>query len=129
MNTRPGVLSALVLCGMLAGAATFAADKIDRRGCPAEAASSPRGGCAMPMHGRAHGRWGADYTPGWMLMTPQERKSFAEKMHAAGSREECLALVEQQRAEIETRAKATGQRVPHRPRRMACNGFPGPAPQ
>ena len=123
MNYNIAVLTALMLCSGLA----FAQVSPKKPGCAAGAASAPVKDCMedsqMGMSKHAHGRWGAGYTPGWMLMTPAERKSFIQKMHAVKTMDECKALVDAQTQEVETPAKATGQHVPRKPRHAACGAF------
>ena len=121
----------LLLCSTLAMAETGDGMKGMMKDCDkGAAASAPMGECAMPMHKRKQtsprGHSGKDYTPGWMLMTPNERQDFVQKMHDAKTRAECLALVDQQRTEVDARAKAAGQQLPGKPRRAACSSFPHP---
>jgi hypothetical protein len=80
-------------------------------------ASAPGGG-----HGRMMGRWGADVTPGWAMMTPEERQAHQDRMAGAKTREECVAEMERHRAQMQERAKARGTTMPT-PRRDACSGW------
>jgi hypothetical protein len=129
MNSHIVLLVALVIGSGVgsAGAAT------DPPPCVRGAASAPAADCPhAPMHqqrqGRQHGhaRWGANYTPGWMLMTPAERTDFAAKMRGANTYDECQTLMVEHHREIETRAKAANQQLPPMPRRNACAGFSQP---
>jgi hypothetical protein len=70
-------------------------------------------GCAQPMPGhRMAGmqgmEMGADNTPGWAMMSPQERDEHHRKMMAAKSPAECRAQAEQHHREMAERAKARG---------------------
>jgi hypothetical protein len=75
-------------------------------------------GCAQPLHG-PHGdgqrmagmhaiQIGPDNTPGWTMMTPQEREEHQRKMMAARSPAECQAMAEQHQREMAGRAKGSG---------------------
>jgi hypothetical protein len=59
-------------------------------------------------------------TPGYRLMTPEERASHQQKMRAFTNRDECQAYMAEHHAEMATRAKAKGMSVPA-PRGGACN--------
>lgn len=107
---------------------------------PGPGASAPRGGPGMmggpmggPMGGRGGpaasaprgpgmmgGRWGSQYTPGWSMMTPQERTEHQEKMRSMTNRDECRAYMEQHHQQMMERAKEKGLNVPARPRRDGC---------
>lgn len=82
------------------------------------AASSPRGG----MMGRG-GRYGADYTPGWSMMTPEERNAHRDAMLAQKDYAECRTLMEQHHQQMAERAKAQGWAMPARPRHDGCAGL------
>lgn len=89
----------------------------------ADAASTPRGagagwGQPGPRGGR-RGQAGPDFTPGWTLMTPQEREQHRTAMAQTKSYEECVAVMTQQRQQLAERAQAKGVAVPT-PRRDAC---------
>jgi hypothetical protein len=86
------------------------------------AASAPsRGGPPAGM-GRHHpgGQAGADVTPGWSLMTPQEREEHRERMRSMQSHEECQAAMEQHRTRMAERARERGAKPPAMLRRDAC---------
>lgn len=85
------------------------------------AASAPGMGAGG---GRGAMRWGPDNTPGWSLMTPQERTQHREKMMAMKTREECNAYVAQHRGEMAARAQERGVKVPAMPRRDPCARLP-----
>jgi hypothetical protein len=50
-----------------------------------------------------------DNTPGWSLMTPEERTAHRDKMMAAKTYEECKAAQEEHHKQMEARAKEKGQ--------------------
>jgi len=83
------------------------------------AASAPGMGPGRGMMGR----WGGDYTPGWSLMTPQERAEHQERMRSAKSYEECKAIRDQHREQMAARAKERGGKPLAQPRRDACAGL------
>lgn len=82
-------------------------------------ASAPGGGMGP---GHMMGRWGPDHTPGWSLMTEQERLQHQERLRAAKTADECRAEMERHRAQMAERAKERGQTLPT-PRRDACAGW------
>ncbi len=61
-----------------------------------------------------------DNTPGWSLMTPEERTAHRDKMLAAKSYEECQAVQEEHHRQMAARAKEQGKTLPG-PRRNACD--------
>jgi hypothetical protein len=85
---------------------------------PGPAASAPRMGMGMGM-----GRWGSDFTPGWSLMTPQERNEHRERMRNAKTYDECKAAQQQHHEQMAARAKERGGKPLAQPRRDACAGM------
>jgi hypothetical protein len=69
------------------------------------------------------GRWGTDYTPGWSIMTADERQEHQQRMHSMTSHEECKAYMDQHHQQMAARAKDKGVTVPAEPRRDACAGL------
>lgn len=69
------------------------------------------------------GRWGADTTPGWSMMTPAERTEHQERMRSAKTYEECKTVMEQHREQMAARAKEKGGKALRTPRRDACAGL------
>ncbi|MDT3736518.1 MAG: hypothetical protein ROZ00_09850 [Denitratisoma sp.] len=61
-----------------------------------------------------------DNTPGWSLMTPEERTAHREKMLAAKTPEECKAVQEEHHQQMAARAKEKGQTL-RGPRQNACD--------
>lgn len=94
-------------------------------------ASAPGMGMGMGMGpGGGHGmaRWGSDYTPGWTMMDPQERKEHQERMHAMKTFEECKAYHDQHHEQMAARAKERGGKALARPRHDPCWGMKKAAP-
>ena len=60
-----------------------------------------------------------DNTPGWSLMTPEERTAHHNAMMSAKTYEECKAAQEAQHKQMEARAKEKGATLPA-PRQNAC---------
>lgn len=58
-------------------------------------------------------------TPGWSLMTPEERTAHHNAMMSAKTYEECKAAQEAQHKQMEARAKEQGKTLPA-PRQNAC---------
>jgi len=123
--TMWAAVAAMVLMAGTAGA----------QGGPATAASAanaPRMGPMGPGIGAGTGpgmgrgpsaRWGANYTPGWAMMSPQEREQHRAQMLGAKTRDECLALMDAHHKEMVERAKQQGRTLPAKPRRDACAAF------
>lgn len=65
-------------------------------------------------------RFQQDNTPGWTLMTPEERGEFQSRMWAAKTYDECKAIQAEHRASLEARAKDKGVTL-NVPRRNACD--------
>ncbi len=76
-----------------------------------------------PGAGRGPGaRWGTDFTPGWSLMTPQERAEHQNRMREMKTYQECEAFMRQHREQMAERAKAQGKSLPPM-NRDACEGL------
>ncbi|WP_164963534.1 hypothetical protein [Rubrivivax sp. JA1026] len=123
---------------VFAAAALAAAAVCAQTPAPAAPASAPAagigpgmgpgmGGGMGPVGGRGPGagRWGPGVTPGWALMTPEERAAHQTKMRSMTTRADCRAYVEQHHADMAARAKERGVAVPAMPRRDPCAGLPG----
>lgn len=66
-------------------------------------------------------RFNADTTPGWSLMTKEERDSHRQGMLAVKTYDECKAYQEAHHKQMAERAKATGSTIPDAPRRNMCD--------
>lgn len=121
---------------VFAAAALAAAAAFAQTPAPAGAASAPVQGAGPGMGGamgggmglgagRGAARWGQGVTPGWALMTPEERTAHQAKMRSTTTHADCRAYVEQHHAEMAARAKERGVAVPAMPRRDPCAGLPG----
>ena len=94
---------------------------------PGPGASGPGMGMGMGqgMQG-GHGpgaRAGANYTPGWSMMTPAERSEHMAHMGAIKSQDECKAYVLKHHDEMTARAKEKGAKPLAAPRRDPCAGL------
>jgi hypothetical protein len=86
-------------------------------------ASAPGMGMGPGM-GRGRGaQYGPDYSPGWSLMTPEERSQHQAKVRSMTSYDECKAYMAQQHEQMAARAKAQGTQMPAQPRRDGCAGL------
>lgn len=65
-------------------------------------------------------RFNQDNTPGWSLMTPEERTAHREKMMSAKTYEDCKAAQAEHHKQMEARAKEKGATLPA-PRQNACD--------
>ena len=63
-----------------------------------------------------------DNTPGWSLMTPEERTAHHDRMMAAKTYDDCKAAQAEQHKQMEDRAKAQGKTLPG-PRQNACDNM------
>ncbi|WP_200229369.1 hypothetical protein [Rubrivivax gelatinosus] len=134
----PTIRSSLVLAAaVLLATASFA----QNAPAPASAAASAAAPAAAPGMGMGPGggrgpgagmgpgsgraRAGQGVTPGWALMTPEERTAHQAKMRAMTTRADCRAYVEQHHADMGARAQERGVAVPAMPRRDPCAGLPG----
>jgi hypothetical protein len=87
----------------------------------AAGASAPAGGCGGPGRPGPRGRWGADDTPGWSLMTPEERR----RMAGMQTYPDCKAYMDQHHADMVARAKERGAAMPAQPWHDPCAYLPG----
>ncbi len=67
-------------------------------------------------------RFNKDNTPGWSLMTPEERAAHHDRMMSAKTPEECKAIQEEQHKQMEERAKAQGKAL-RGTRQNACDNM------
>jgi hypothetical protein len=65
-------------------------------------------------------RFDADTTPGWSLMTPEERDAHRAKMMGMQSYDECQAYRDEHHRRMEARAKEKGVALPPGPRQDMC---------
>lgn len=86
---------------------------------PGPGASAPgvgmRGG--GPMHGW---RMNKGNTPGWSMMSPEERAEHRNKMMGMKSYEECRAYMDQHHATMVERAKSKGRTPPTHAQHDPC---------
>lgn len=88
------------------------------------AASAPGMGKGMgPGGGRGAARSGSDYTPGWALMSQQERNDHRDRMRSMKSYEECKSSQDQHHEQMAARAKERGGKALAMPRRDACGSL------
>jgi hypothetical protein len=69
-------------------------------------------------------RAGADNTPGWSLMSRQERLEHRNRMRAMNTEDECRVYQGQHHGQMATRAKEKGITALPGPRRDPCAGLP-----
>lgn len=62
-------------------------------------------------------------SPGYALMTPEERATHQSRLRSFQSREECLAYLQDHHAQMGERAKAQGKTLPA-PRMRLCDRLP-----
>ncbi|MDD2925090.1 hypothetical protein [Rhodoferax sp.] len=67
-------------------------------------------------------RFDKNNTPGWSLMTAEERRAFQTKMHAVKTYEECKLLQTEHHTAMEARAKEKGVTLPT-PRQNGCDNM------
>ena len=64
--------------------------------------------------------WNSDNTPGWSLMTPEEREAHQQHMAGLKNREECQAYIAEHHDRMMERAKEQGRKGLSKPRRDPC---------
>jgi Spy/CpxP family protein refolding chaperone len=101
---RPIPLAALAAVFLASIAAAQTAD------APAPAASA-----SHPV------RVGSEYTPGWDMMTAEERDAVRQRMIAAPTKAECRRLRDEQLETAARRANARGMKNVPSPRYDACD--------
>ncbi len=85
------------------------------------ALAQPAGPGPGPGPGKGPGaRWGADVTPGWAMMTSEERKVHQEKMAGFKDPGECNSYLAEHHKMMESRAKQQGKALPGRYPGRAC---------
>ena len=68
-------------------------------------------------------RFGEGVTPGWKLMSPEERREHQERMRAMQDPAECEAYMTEHHRLMESRAKERNQALPWKGPRPFCD-FP-----
>lgn len=66
---------------------------------------------------------GSRYTPGWSLMSLEERKEHRERVRFIKSYAECESYLAQQHDKMAARAREKGGKPLAQPRRDACKGL------
>ena len=88
---------------------------------PARAQTGGHGmGPAAAQKAAPAARHGSDYTPGWSMMSKQERDEHRKRLQEMKTYEECQAYLEQHRTQMEARAKEQGRKALAQARRDAC---------
>lgn len=97
-------LTATVLAATLFAASAFAQ-------------MGPGGG--MGPGGKGRFGWNQDHTPGWTLMSPEERTAWQSQMSTVKTYQECKATQDAHRQVMEERAKEKGLKF-NPPRQNGC---------
>lgn len=84
-----------------------------------ESAKSPEPAASSP----PIARWGSDTTPGWSMMTEQERVAHRDRMRSMSNVEECRNFHEKHHEQMMARAKERGAKPPAKPLRDPCLGL------
>lgn len=122
---------ALVLAGLLLAGSTWAQANPETapgpgagRGMGPGAGMGP-GHCmqADPAQPNCGWRMTRRNSPGYGLMSPEERATHQSRLRSFNSREECLAYLQDHHAQMGERAKAKGQALPP-PRMRLCDRLP-----
>jgi len=66
-------------------------------------------------------RFNAQTTPGWGMMTSEERKAHQDRMRSMRDHSECQAYMEEHRKLMESRAKEQGKALPGRGPGPGCD--------
>ncbi|TAL27625.1 MAG: hypothetical protein EPO01_00280 [Aquabacterium sp.] len=129
MNTTSCAL-ALILAAMTSGALAQPAQPAPAEPPCAQASGTgmPRERCGGPMHHGPRARWGRADTPGWRMMSDDERQAHRDRMAGLRDYDECKAYAQQHMLEMRERAKQRGLTMPAQPRHDACAPLkPAPA--
>ena len=125
-NLRTMVLASLMAVSMGAAMAQPGSGKGPGAGAgpmgAGPAASAPGMGMG-PGGGRGAARYGSDYTPGWTLMSEQERNEHRDRMRSMKTYEECKSYQDQHHEQMAARAKERGGKALAQPRRDACGSL------
>ena len=87
--------------------------------------NSGQGGGAGMRQGRGPGRgmqFNQNNTPGWSMMTPEERTAQQIKMRSVNTLDECKAVQAEHRTSMEARAKEKGVTL-RNPRQNGCDAM------
>jgi hypothetical protein len=120
------ILRAMLMGCIAAAAAVVMAQSAPAPGKgPGPGAGPPASAPGMgPGMGRGRGGMaGPDYSPGWSMMTPEERSQHQAKMRSMTDYGECKSYMTQQHEQMAARAKAQGAQVPAQPRHDGCAGL------
>lgn len=71
-------------------------------------------------HGAGMGADAQASTPGWSMMSPEEREAHQSRMKSATTREECERYMHEHHQRMTERAKERGQPAPAAPRADTC---------
>lgn len=133
--TRVGIVKPLVQCKgsnmsfvskviFAAAVAAASASSMAQVGSPGPKTQLSGPASSGPDMGMGRGgHWGRSYTPGWAMMTQQERDEHRERMRSMQSYDECKAYRQQHHEKMVERAKERGAKPPLEPRRDACGGL------
>ena len=105
---------AVVCFGAITGCAQ---DRMDMRHGMSGKTMGSEPGMGMMSGGRAEADPAS--TPGWSLMTPEERRAHWERIRSAATPEECERYMEEHHQQIQ-RANALDETLPSRPRPGPC---------
>jgi len=107
---KPVTLAVLLACALASGMAAA------EPGAP-QTASSGASGAGRP-------EAGAQNTPGWSMMSPQEQRAHRERMLSFRHYGECAAYRDRHRHEMAVRAAQRHSATPIGASRDACEGLP-----
>lgn len=122
MRFQP-LLAALIATAMLHAGTALAQQSTAPATPGAGPGPGPGGGGPGPGGGPRGPRgpyYGPDYTPGWSMMTPQERDEHRQRMQSAKTPEECQKIMDDHRKWMAERAKERGVTNAPGPRHNAC---------
>lgn len=104
------ILVVVLACALPSGTATAEPEAPDRAGSGPVGAGRPDAG--------------ADNTPGWSMMSPQEQRAHRERMQSFRHYGECAAYRDRHRHEMAARAAQRHSATPIGASRDACEGLP-----
>jgi hypothetical protein len=123
----PNILAALA--AVLLSACTALAQQTTPPASPDSSTARPGHGPGMGggpgMRGGPGPRTGPDYTPGWGMMTPQERDAHHKRMSNSKNAQECRQAMDEHVKLMNERARQRGAGPMPGPRHDACAGVQG----
>jgi hypothetical protein len=116
---RAFLFAAIAALSLASGAQAPAPNPADRPG-PGGSMMGPGGSMMGP-------RFGPDVTPGWSMMTPEERTQHQEKMRSFKDAGACQAYMQEHQKRMHDRAQQQGKTLPFQGPGPGCDSLRKPS--